>query len=270
MSKTKSYMDKTFVVIDPDTRIRKPGDFMEFQTYTAADTLPAGEQVGNFKRIPQNTEVKVDDIEIVRTGASGSIVFAHAMSKDGATEYGWTSTRNFLGKFVNETLDEVRPAPGAGKYGPNAAWAGGSYLGQRTLVEIVGVKLEIERLALDTLEPYLDLVGAAAKEGVEIAINSGFRSYPEQKSLYEGYQKHLPGYNVAAPPGTSKHQNGIAFDIRVAGGAGDRVYEWLKKNGPSRGFIRTVNKEPWHWEYDKTKAAAAIAAHTYKTSNVLV
>src|SRR5262249_2102664 len=166
MSKSNSYLDKTFVVTDPDARIRKPDTFMEFQVYTAADALPPGEQIGNFKRIPQNTEVKIDDIEIVRTGSSGSIIFAHAMSKDGVIEYGWTSTRNFRSKFGNETLGEVPPAPGAGQYGPNAAWAGGKYLRQLTLVEIVDVTLEIERIALDTLEPYLVLIGAAAKDGV--------------------------------------------------------------------------------------------------------
>jgi hypothetical protein len=270
MSNTSSYRDKTFTVVDSDARIRKPGELLDYQKYTAADVLPPGEQIGNFKRIPQNTEVKVDDIEIVRTGSSASIVFTHAMSIDGATEYGWTSARNFPGKFVNETLGELPPAEGAGKYGPNAAWSRGAYIGQRTLVEIIDVTLEVERIALDTLDPYLALVRAAAVDGIEIAINSGFRSYPEQKSLYEGYQRHLPGYNLAAPPGTSNHQNGIAFDIRVAGGEGDRVYDWLKKNAPSHGFIRTVNKEPWHWEYDKAKAATALAAHTYKTSKVIV
>jgi hypothetical protein len=270
MSNTNSYLDKTFIVVDPDARIRKPGDWMVFQRYTAADILPAGEQIGNFKRIPQNTEVKVDEVEILLTGASGSIVFAHAQSTDEATEYGWTSARNFRGRFVNETLGVLLPEPGAGKFGPNAAWSAGSYIGQRTLVEIVDVTLEIEHIALDTLDPYFELVAAARRDNVEVAINSGFRSYPEQKRLYEGYKKHLPGYNLAAPPGRSKHQNGIAFDIRVAGGAGDPVYEWLKKHGPSHGFIRTVNKEPWHWEYDRTKAAAALAAHTYKTSNVIV
>lgn len=270
MSKTESYKDKTFIVVDPDARIRKPGDWMEFQKYTAADTLPPGEQIGNFKRIPQNAEVKIDDVEILRTGSSASILFAHALSVDGHLEHGWTSTRNFRGKFVNETLGEILPEQSSGRYGPNAAWSHGSYLGQRTLVEIVDVTLEIERIALDTLEPYLELVGAAADDRVEIAINSGFRSYMEQKSLYEGYQRRLPGYNQAAPPGTSKHQNGIAFDIRVAGGSGNPAYEWLKKNGPSHGFIRTVNGEPWHWEYDKAKAAKALATRTYKTSNVTV
>jgi hypothetical protein len=43
----------------------------------------------------------------------------------------------------------------------------------------------------------------------------------------------------------------------------------LTKNAPHHGFIRTVNKELWHWEYDKAKAAIAVARHTYKTSNVI-
>jgi hypothetical protein len=270
MSQSDSYLDKIFTVADPDARLRKPGDLMNFLVYTATDPLPPGEAVGNVKRIPHNTRVKVDDIEIVRTGSSGSIVFGHALSQDGTTEHGWTSTRNFTGKFLNETLGELPPAPGAGKFGPNAAWSGGEFAGQRTLVEIVDVKLEIERIALDTLEPYLALVNAAAADNVSIAINSGFRSYPEQKLLYDGYMKHLPGFNTAAKPGTSKHQNGVAFDIRVAGGEGDPVYEWLKHNGPAHGFIRTVNKEPWHWEFDSVKAAKAVANHTFKTSNVRV
>lgn len=258
MSHTESYLDKVFTVADPDARLRKPGDLMNFLTLAA----------GGFRLIPQNTKVRIDDIEIVRTGTSGSIVFGHAMSEDGATEHGWTSTRNLAGKFINETLGELPPPPGTGKFGPNAAWAGGEFLGQRTLVEIVDVKLEIERLALDTLEPYLALVKAAGAKNVMVAVNSAFRSYPEQKLLFEGFKKHLPGFNKAAPPGTSKHQNGIAFDIRVAGGDGDPVYEWLKKNGPAHGFVRTVSGEPWHWEFDKVKAAKAVAKGTFKTPNV--
>jgi hypothetical protein len=270
MSITHSYLTKNFVVVDADARIRKPGEFMSFQTYAAGDTLPPGEQMGNFKRIPKNTKVKVDDIEVQLTGSDGSMIFAHTMSTDGAIEYGWISTRNFRDKFVNETLNEVPPPPGANKYGPNAAWERGNYLGQRTLIEIVDAKLEIERIAIETLDPYLALVGAAARDGVLVAINSGFRSYPEQKALYEGYQRGLPGYNLAAAPGRSNHQNGAAFDIRVAGGDGDPTYEWLKKHGPALGFVRTVNGEPWHWEYNQAKAAVAIAAHTFKMTNVVV
>lgn len=259
MSVTMSYLDKTFTVADPDTRLRVPGNLMQFQKDPA----------GNFMRIPVGTQVKVDDVEIVRTGASASISFAHALWQDGAMD-GWTSTRNFQGQFINETLGVVAPEPGANKFGPNAAWEGGEFIGQRTLVEIVDVTLEVERIALDTLDAYLGLVQSAAAANVQVALNSGFRSYPEQKLLHDGFVKKLPGFNKAAPPGTSKHQNGIAFDIRVAGGDGNPTYEWLKQNGPKHGFVRTVNGEPWHWEFDPVKAKKAVAAKTFKTDNVKV
>lgn len=269
VSRTESYKNKTFLIADPDTRLRNPDNLMDFVRYTAADTLPPGAQVGNFKCIPQNTEVKVDKIKVVPMGANASIVFAHVLAKDGGAELGWASTRNFKGKFVNETLGAVAPAPGADKFGPCAAWSRGEFLKQITLVEIVDSKLEIERIAVDTLDPYLDMVAAAEKEGIQVAINSGFRSYPQQKFLFEGFKNGLPGFNLAAKPGHSNHQNGIAFDIAVAGGTGNPCYDWLTKNAAGRGFVRTVNGEPWHWEHDKTKAAAAVAAHTFKTGNVV-
>jgi hypothetical protein len=270
MSRTESYADKTFIVADPDTRIRNPDNLMHFELYTPADQLPAGEQVGNFKRVPKGTTVKIDKIKIVPMGSSGSIVFAHVLSTDGTVEDGWTSARNFEGEFINETLGLVPPAPGASKFGPNAAWKAGAYDRQLTLVAIVDARHEIEHIADDTLDAYLDLVRAAANDDVLIAINSGFRSYQAQKYLYEGYINHRPGFNKAAKPGRSNHQSGIAFDIAVAGASGNPVYDWLKKDAPARGFVRTVNGEPWHWEYDVAKAAAAVAAHTYKTSNVTV
>jgi hypothetical protein len=261
MDLTKSYKDKTFTVADPDARLRVPGDLMQFQKDAA----------GNFLVIPNGTQVTVDDARVVLTGASASISFAHAVWQEGGQPRdGWTSTRNFKGQFVNETLGAVAPAPGANKFGPNAAWSGGAFIGQRTLVDIVDVGLEIERISLDTLQPYMEMVAAAAAGGVQVALNSGFRSFPEQKLLHEGWVKRLPGFNPAAPAGTSKHQNGIAFDIRVAGGEGNPTYEWLKQNGPARGFIRTVNREPWHWEFDPEKAKKAVKGKTFKTSNVKV
>jgi hypothetical protein len=189
MSRTESYADKTFIVADADARLRKPNNLMEFERFTAADPLPAGEQVGNFKRIAKGTTVKVDKVKVVPTGSSGSIVFGHCLSPDGTTELGWTSTRNFDGKFINETLGAIPPAPKASKFGPNAAWKKGVFDRQLTLVSIVDARLEIERLALDTLDAYLDLVAAAAKDNILVAINSGFRSFPEQKFLFEGFKK---------------------------------------------------------------------------------
>jgi len=270
MSSTETYADKTFIVADADARVRNPDNLMDFETYMPADALPPGEAIGNIKRIAKGTKLKVDKIKIMSTGSSGSIVFAHALSSDGTAELGWMSTRNFEGQFINETVGAIPPKPGAGRFGPNAAWKGGKYDRQLTLGAIVDANRQIKYIGLDTLDAYLDLVKAAAKDGVLVAINSGFRSYPEQKHLYEGYINHRPGFNKAAKPGASNHQSGIAIDIAVAGAAGNPVYDWLKRNAPARGFVRTVNKEPWHWEFDRPKAAAAVAAHTYKTGNVKV
>ena len=163
----------------------------------------------------------------------------------------------------------VQPEPGAGRFGPNAAWSNGEYLGQIDLVAIVDSKLEIERLALNTIEPYAALVTSANRDGIQLTLNSGFRSYPEQKLLRDGFERGLPGYNTAAKAGFSKHQNGIAFDLSVAGGDGNPSYEWLKRHATAFGFVRTVNKEAWHWEFDEPKAHAALVAGTFKTPTVM-
>ncbi|WPB77391.1 peptidoglycan-binding protein [Archangium violaceum] len=87
---------------------------------------------------------------------------------------------------------------------------------------------------------------AAKAAGINLHVNSGFRSMEEQRILY---QKYLNGTgNLAAKPGYSNHQGGIAVDINV-GGTGTSTYKWLANNASRFGFARTVPSEPWHWEY---------------------
>ncbi|WP_434384855.1 peptidoglycan-binding protein [Melittangium boletus] len=87
---------------------------------------------------------------------------------------------------------------------------------------------------------------AAARAGINLHVNSGFRSMAEQQELY---RKYLNGTgNLAAKPGYSNHQGGIAVDINV-GGTGTSTYKWLAAHGAEYGFKRTVPSEPWHWEY---------------------
>ncbi|HEX5751214.1 MAG TPA: peptidoglycan-binding protein [Archangium sp.] len=87
---------------------------------------------------------------------------------------------------------------------------------------------------------------AAQAAGINLHVNSAFRSMEEQRVLY---QKYLNGTgNLAARPGYSNHQGGIALDINV-GGTGTSTYKWLANNASRFGFARTVPSEPWHWEY---------------------
>lgn len=260
MNLAESFRDKIFVVVDADARIRRDDDLMAF--------VPAAGD--GFQAIPKGTKVQIVEVKVAETGSRGSIVFGRATSVDGAQVFGWTSTRNLGGKFMNETIGVVRPLPRASRFGPNAAWSNGEFLGQLELAAIVDSKLELERLALKTIEPYLALVAAAAENGVLVLLNSGFRSYPEQKHLHDGFTRGLPGFNTAAKPGFSKHQNGIAFDLSVPGGDGNPTYEWLKGHATGFGFVRTVSKEPWHWEFDEPRARLALAAGTFKTSAAIV
>lgn len=63
------------------------------------------------------------------------------------------------------------------------------------------------------LRPYADyLVRVAQYYGLRPRITSVYRSYAMQQYLYERY---LAGKSAlpAAPPGRSKHQYGLAFDM---------------------------------------------------------
>ncbi len=88
----------------------------------------------------------------------------------------------------------------------------------------------------------------AESAGVIIQLVDGFRSYPEQKYLRDNMNK--PGFNPAAKPGRSQHQNGIALDINNK--SDSKVNTWLMKNSYKYGFVRNLKmgyKEGHHWEY---------------------
>ncbi len=105
-----------------------------------------------------------------------------------------------------------------------------------------------------------DKMASAAKQaGVAITIASGFRTVARQEYFWNCYQtKQCNNGNLAARPGTSNHGRGIALDVNTNCGTqtgakpncgGSKVYQWLLKNGHNYGFKRTVQSEPWHWEY---------------------
>ncbi len=99
----------------------------------------------------------------------------------------------------------------------------------------------------NTANAYAVMQAAAARDGVGIRINSGFRTQQEQQYLYSCYRNcNCNSCNLAAAPGYSNHQSGSALDLNTSVGA---VFNWLNAHGGAYGFARTVPSEPWHWEY---------------------
>lgn len=87
----------------------------------------------------------------------------------------------------------------------------------------------------------------AARDGVEIFVNSGWRS-PEyqERLLREAVSKYGSEAEAArwvATPATSPHVSGDAVDI----GPSDATV-WLSEHGADYGLCQTYGNEPWHYE----------------------
>ena len=174
---------------------------------------------------------------------------------------GWTKAGNLI-----EGWSDVFVSPAwSDEKGPNACWERGKFIGGKILVDIVGTGTQMEQVTLDSLDAYLRLKNEAAKKNLVISINSGFRTFQSQQELFAVFQN---GGNLAAQPGKSNHQHGQAFDLNTGGFDGSPIYDWLKKNGPRLGFIRTVNKEHWHWEFRPEDAKRLAAQGKFKLDSV--
>lgn len=79
--------------------------------------------------------------------------------------------------------------------------------------------------------------------GMKITASSSYRTYKKQAELYDKYLYH--GGNLAARPGTSYHEIGIAVDV-------DSVYynqPVVRSALTSGGFNRSVEGENWHYSF---------------------
>lgn len=121
------------------------------------------------------------------------------------------------------------------------------------------------------------LLKAAKKAGYSVQASSGYRSYATQTAIWKRNVKALGkkrGEQLAAPPGASEHNAGLAFDLR-SGGRGQYAFgsskagKWIAKNAHKYGFILRYPKgmtkitgyayEPWHFRYIGTEHAKAFA-----------
>lgn len=125
----------------------------------------------------------------------------------------------------------------------------------------------------ETLKAFNKMKNAAAKDNISLEIASGFRSYEEQKALYNEYKAEngqKKADTFSARPGYSEHQSGMAMDVNGADFSmvGQKDMKWLEKHCAEYGFIIRFPKgkesitgysyEPWHIRYVGKKAAKEI------------
>jgi len=109
--------------------------------------------------------------------------------------------------------------------------------------------------AQPALEAFL---AAAAAAGHGVTLGESFRTYATQRMVWE---RKLTELGLAARPGHSEHELGLAVDLAYAPSAQD----WLEAHAWEHGFVLSYPKdaeratgfrwEPWHFRYTGTAVA---------------
>jgi hypothetical protein len=95
---------------------------------------------------------------------------------------------------------------------------------------------------------------AAAADGVDLVVNSGWRSAAYQERLLDEavakYGSREEASRWVATPETSAHVSGGAIDLGPS-----PATSWLARHGAAYGLCRTYRNEPWHFELRPGAAA---------------
>jgi D-alanyl-D-alanine carboxypeptidase len=143
------------------------------------------------------------------------------------------------------------------------------------------------------LDDLADMMHAALKDGITLAVTSGYRSYERQEELFAYWKKqHIKKglseeeaeqktNTYSAYPGHSEHQLGTALDIVAdVGGSSKkttnnkRAWQWLYDNSEKYGFVLSYPEgkteltgyihEPWHFRWIGKKHARNLKKKKYK------
>lgn len=122
---------------------------------------------------------------------------------------------------------------------------------------------------------FCKLSSAAAQEGLNIYLSSGFRSYDYQAQIYNNYcarDRQAAADTYSARPGYSEHQTGLAIDVNQIDDSfiGTPEAIWLENHCHEFGFILRYPQgkqditgyqyESWHIRYVGTDLATQIHA----------
>jgi D-alanyl-D-alanine carboxypeptidase len=150
------------------------------------------------------------------------------------------------------------------------------WLGHRIKGETDQQKLDFAMLPVDlvlekrkiyvtiaTRDAFVVMAAAAALEGIELLVDSGYRSAAYQRQIYKRKMEQGDDfYDIArgvAPPGYSEHMLGTILDLVPSKWtfSGTSADIWLRENGGEFAFIQSYPQksdrgftwEPWHWKY---------------------
>ncbi len=119
-------------------------------------------------------------------------------------------------------------------------------------------------LTQESLNAFYKMQAASKVEGLNVWLQSGYRSYDLQDKLYKNYVAttgQAAADTYSARPGHSEHQSGLAYDVNIINDTFADTPEavWLANNCYKYGFILRYPKgksnetgykyEPWHFRY---------------------
>lgn len=133
------------------------------------------------------------------------------------------------------------------------------------------------KIRKEVYEAYIKMYEAAKENGITLMINSSYRSYKDQEAVYNSYKEYYDeeyADGIAARPGYSEHQTGLALDIfcttntSIKTFAESDAYKWLLENSYKYGFILRYPDgkenitgyafESWHYRYVGKELATKI------------
>lgn len=105
----------------------------------------------------------------------------------------------------------------------------------------------VANLDPDLLDAVRRAATDAAADGIEIYVNSGWRSPEYQEMLLDEaiakYGSHREAARWVSTPQRSPHVQGEAIDIGRA-----EARAWLSEHGAGYGLCQIFRNEPWHYE----------------------
>lgn len=122
-----------------------------------------------------------------------------------------------------------------------------------------------QKLKKEVYQNFISMFNAAKEEELTIIINSSYRTYDYQKTLWNQYANKNGeewANKYAAQAGSSEHQTGMAIDVTTYGAKDfedTHAFKWMQQNAYKYGFILRYPEdkiditgyayESWHYRY---------------------